>query len=451
MSKQAWLISWLVLIAVVLTRGTLGQQGVNGSDLQGAALTLMNEARSDDSLEAMAVMVAVSGEALFEGGVGLERPGRAASATVDTSFAAGPIAHSMLVTATLQFEDAGKLNREDLVHAHLPSLVAETCPVRIGDLLAHTSGLPDFRDFASAELMKGAPSYAQLAALVSGMPLEADPGECVAESATDTLLLAALLRKVAEAPVDEVLQSSIFDKLGMRDTEYKASEKGAQVSEASAEKEESPAAFLPRGLSSTVADLTRFQRGLVELKLVDSDVLEVMLDPIRLVDGTETHQGMGVTHVLLNETKGVVIGEPGAGFGAHVAFYPELDLTIAVMARGAKGSLAGHSRSLARLVIEEKETSLLDIALSDDAMEAYLGSYQIGCTTLMIRADVGRIMLDQLDEAPLILMYQGDHHFVAQEDPDIRLEFELEGELAISFILDKHGMRSKAVRFEQDR
>lgn len=449
MSKRTWILPTL-LIAVGASAPSGARQDPGRADLAGALRDVLGHSMEAGSIEALALAVAIGPETVFAEGRGPARPGKSAKASADTVFGAASMAHAFLVTAALKLEAEGKLSHEDKVASHVPELVAKDCAVRVGELLAHTSGLADYRDNVPQEVWrKGRPTIDELAGLVRELPPVTAPGECVEPNATDTLLLAALLEEVAGKGVEELLRSSIFAPLGMKDTLYELEEPDAGVSEASAKGEDRPA-FLPRGLRSTAADLLRFQRGLVDLSLLDSDELETMNAPVRLADGSQANSGLGVLRVRLHETEGLVLGEAQDGTGALLAYYPEFDLAIAVVARGEDAAPERVARAAARLVIVEPDVGVRDLPLTEAQMKPYLGNYQIGCTTVLIRGAMGRLVLDEVDEGPTVLAYQGEHVFLAQGDPDVRLVFEVEDELASRFVLERHGVRSVAVRFRKD-
>ncbi len=452
MSKRHWVLPFVFLGALVSDVDGVVHREL--SDLSAISTALMSDFVNSPGVEAVAITMAIGDEALFAKGAGPGERGQSSPATENTRFDARAMAHTFLATAILQLEDGEKLSLGDSVAGHLPELVTQNCTVRVHHLLAHTSGLPDYSDIAPARLLgAGQPSYARLTDYIRDVPAATAPGECVQVSATDTLLLAALIEKLTGTPADEVLQTSIFAKLAMKDTTY---DLGPAIREASVRadgdnlKLELPA-FLPRGLVSSASDLLRFQRGLVNLELIDADHLNRMNDPARLTDGTLTGSGLGVTLVRLCESPGWTLGERSEGGALRVSYYPEFDLSVAIMARGNHVSVDSLARDLARLVIDEPESGPLDLALTDQGMQPYLGSYQIGCSTVVIRADVGRILLDQIGEDPLMLAYQGEHRFLGRDDGGVQLTFEVVDDVAIAFLLERHGTEARAIRFEEDQ
>ncbi|MFT7669015.1 MAG: CubicO group peptidase (beta-lactamase class C family) [Planctomycetota bacterium] len=450
MSKRSDSLFSLLLVFAIAPSSYSTQQDSPSAKFEAAANSAVESFVQESSPEAVVVAIAISDDDLFAGSYGPAVAGRQRPATTDTSFSAASLAHAFLVTTALQLQAEDKLSHEDRIATYLPDLLPEGCAVRVGELMSHTSGLPDYRDFVTPEeLSRGHLTYASLLGKIVEVAPVSQPGECVQINATDSLLLAALLEKISGMPADELLQEFIFDKLGMDNTDY---DLDASTSEASAkEPEEGRLAFLPKGMTSTVSDLLLFQRGLLDLTLLASDDLADMNDLVRLSDGSSAGCGLGVKHVQLQDSDGIILGEVDAESAAQVAYFPEYSLIVVVMARVEEADVGDLSYDLARLVIAKPEAQLLDLLLTEEGTRPYLGQYQVGCSTVVINATEGRIVLDEMDEVPLVFHNQGNHLFIASSDPGLRITFEVVENIARSFTLERHGFLTKAVRFRKDR
>lgn len=440
----------LLSIGIVLTSMQLApQQTSEAAPIDARAQEALAKFVEASSGEALSVTVAIGGEVIFHDTRGTLASRADQPLTAQSPFPAASMAHAFLVTAVLQLEADDKLNHEDRVIAYLPELLPEDCPLRIDELMAHTSGLPDFRDFTERQaLTSGRPTYRELLAVIPDLSPPPGAGDCVRINPTDTALLAALLERVSGTSIPELLETRLFRKLGMTSTGYRL-RAGATEAAASTSPKDSPA-FLARGLFSTAADLLRFQRGLIDLTLLGSDQLTHMNTMVRLTNGTHSDCGLGVRQIQLDEAQGLILGEPSDFGAAQVTYYPVFDLSVVVLAQDANAPSAALARDLARLVIEPPARGTLDLPLTPEGLQPYIGSYQIGCSTILVRSKGARILVDEVDRKPLLFLYQGDHEFVAQENADVRLTFQLEGDEAVSFILDRHGLRSRAVRFRND-
>lgn len=387
-------------------------------------------------VEALTAEVSIGEDALLSWGS--ERGTTAAS-----RFPAAGMAHPWLATAVLRRVEAEELELESRVAPLLPGLLPEDSGVRVVELLRHTSGLADYRDHAPAALLARGPSYAELMGTLEGVAPVNAPGECVAECATDTLLLAALVERLYGAPADEALDAAIFTPLEMESTRYALA---VTLREASADGE-LQAAFQPRGLQSSAADLARYSRGMADRSLLDSETTALFVHPAHLSDGSVEPSAMGMRLVTLGEDEGHVLGDDRMA----VAHFPSHDLVIAAAGSGDMPAVDDLAWSLARAMIEAPEAEALDLPLTAEAMQPYLGSYQIGCSTVVVAAEGARLVLDELDEGRTLLLHQGDHVFLAADGSDTRVEFELTNGEAQSFTLVRRGLRSVARRLGQDR
>jgi CubicO group peptidase (beta-lactamase class C family) len=308
-------------------------------------------------------------------------------------------------------------------------------------LLNHSSGFADYTHFVGEEERRAA-SYAELLAPVRAQPLASGPGDCVSVNPTNTLLLAALVEQLAGRPAEVELAARIFGPLELEDSGYSL----ALAVPASAQKdvELQPRAFAPERLFTSARDLVRFQRGLVDLELLGSADLERMRSATRLSDGRLEPCGMGSQLMLAGSSEGTTMG---AGHAA-VTYFPEHDLTVAVLARGVAPRADRLVLKLAESVIEVPEQGIVDLYLTRAEMRPYLGTFYIGCNTLLVLAGEGRIVLDRTEEGRSVLLYQGGHRFVARDDPGLELQFTVEGARAESFTLIEHGLRSIARRID---
>jgi CubicO group peptidase (beta-lactamase class C family) len=430
MTRSAWFTLPLGLVA--LAAALPSQEDPTRARLE----KVLTEHAAGLGVETVAAEVRVGDEALVAWGSDRRT-------TPGTRFPAAGLAHPWLATAVLRRVEAEELELETRVAPLLPGLLPEDCGVRVVELLRHTSGLADFRDHASPAMLARGASYAELMGTLAEVPPVNAPGECVAECATDTLLLAALVEVLYEAPADEALERAVFAPLEMESTGYALA---VTLREAAADGE-LEAAFQPRGLSSTVADLVRYSRGMADRSLLDSETTEIFTHPAHLADGTVEPSAMGMRLVSLGEDEGHVLGDDNTA----VAHFPAHDLVIAVAGSGEEPAMDDLAWNLARAVIEAPEAEPLDLPLTEEAMRPYLGSYQIGCNTVVIAAEGARLVLDELDEGRTVMLHQGDHTFLAADGSDTRIEFEVPNGEAQSFTLIRRGLRSIARRLGQDR
>lgn len=136
----------------------------------------------------------------------------------------------MTAVAVLMLQDEGKLSVEDPVEKYLPEfknqwltsersatglgLVKLTRPVRIRDLLTHTSGLGDL------PAPRGDCSLAELVMAYSQQPLKFAPGSKWEYCNSGINTLGRIVEAVSGKPFATFLQQRLFDPLNMDDTTF---------------------------------------------------------------------------------------------------------------------------------------------------------------------------------------------------------------------------------------
>jgi hypothetical protein len=123
-----------------------------------------------------------------------------------------------------------------------------------------------------------------------------------------------------------------------------------------------------------------------------------------------------------------------------------MDTTIAVLASGPDAPLEALERSAARLVFDLQPAVVRDQPLGAAERALYVGEYYAGCTSYGITEANGRLVLVPPSGERRELLYQGDGRFLARDDTDLSLVFELDDDRAIALVLSEHGVSLRAVR-----
>jgi hypothetical protein len=141
-------------------------------------------------------------------------------------------------------------------------------------------------------------------------------------------------------------------------------------------------------------------------------------------------------------------GEIASGFTGALAYYPDDDLTVAVLANRSQVWPEAIEKAIARAALGMALPVVKDLPLSPEERQRYIGTYDFGVYPLRIFDEGGRLKFDmKLGRPPYELLYQGDHTFVARIDPDaIRLTFSMLGGRADKLIFEMAAMRWYADR-----
>jgi D-alanyl-D-alanine carboxypeptidase len=156
---------------------------------------------------------------VFRKGVADQKTG--APIDVGDSWRIGSVSKAFNGAVALQLVAQGKLSLLDTIGQRLPALPPAWHNVTLGQLLNHTSGLPNFtkdpgwqRAVQEGEYL----SPMDLIGLVSAQPLAFPPGSSYAYSNTDNIVVALFAEMATGLPYDILLYQLVFDPLHLRRT-----------------------------------------------------------------------------------------------------------------------------------------------------------------------------------------------------------------------------------------
>jgi len=460
---------------------SLAESGARAQDprLAERVAATVERALDEHGVAGLSLSVALGSDVFLEDGWGYADAAGHAPAEADSVYRAGSLTRQLAAVAALRLADDGRLELDADVAELLPELrgtgavdeaededaaeaveaaAVKPLGVRVRDLLAHTSGLPDYGAYFASPADGGAADATadELIAWVGAQPLEFEPGTCAAYSRTDTLLLGRILERATGQALGDLFEEHFFGPLQLDATGYRW--KGPALDELAAATQElggrlvregdGPPPFDALALCTQVSDLRTWTRAVVERELVDDAAFDRLVTPARLEDGTECAAGFAFAPTPLGDEEGWSFGGGMGGCRLHVAHYPSLDLTISVLARGEDAPVDRIERSVARLFFELPEPGLQDLELEPLERERYVGGYYEACSLIEIREQGDHLVLAETGGPPERLLYQGYHVFAFASDPDVRLTFTLEegDERATVLTIDARGTSRRAVR-----
>lgn len=172
------------------------------------------------NLRSVILRVTVAGEPVLTEAFGESMPG--VPANTDMHFRNGAVAISYMATALLQLVDEKKVSLTDKLSNWLPE-VPHSDQVTLGQLVQMTSGYEDYvPDPAFQEELYADPFRAwtpeELYAFGTSKPLIYAPGTNWNYAHTNYVLLGLALEKIAEMPLEKLLQQKILTPLGLTGT-----------------------------------------------------------------------------------------------------------------------------------------------------------------------------------------------------------------------------------------
>lgn len=163
-----------------------------------------------------AVLVAVDGEVIVDGGYGLAIRSTEAANTPETVFSTGSLTKQFTAAAILKLESMGRLDVDDTIDAFFPDVPADKKGITLHHLLTHTAGLPAASGFDFDEADRD-----DTVRRILAMPLQFPPGEEMSYSNCGYTILAAVVERVSQTPYERFLRDWLFEPAGMGWTGYR--------------------------------------------------------------------------------------------------------------------------------------------------------------------------------------------------------------------------------------
>jgi CubicO group peptidase (beta-lactamase class C family) len=284
------------------------------------------------------VVVARDGTVLYAEAVGEANKEHNVPNTLETRFNISSVRKSFIATVIMRLAQEDRLGLDDPLSKYFPD-----CPypsadsIRISHLLNHSSGLGDYRnneEFQSrAEHLQ---NIEEVLPFVYAIEPTFAPGEGFQYSNAGALFLEAIIERVTENRVAEVVDERIFQPLGMNHTSYHVGGQllpGRATGYRKVPGEENylrdlgePAAYTGGGVYTTGMDLLKFDQALYGNRLLDEEHKRIMFTPV----GPNPSIAYGWFVIPFGGTTVVMHSGSSGGFTAEFRRYPEKGFTLIV-------------------------------------------------------------------------------------------------------------------------
>jgi CubicO group peptidase (beta-lactamase class C family) len=231
-----------------------------------------------------AVIVEQGGQVVLKGGYGFADRERSIPYTAQTVHDVGSISKPFTAAAILQLVRGGKLDLAKPVKSYLPEAAEPAASVTLHQLLTHSSGMAPYCRSDDDRVTKR-----ELLTYCMARPLRAGAGKAWQYSNPGYSVLAAIVERVSQQPLDTYLKRRIFQPLGMTMTGYVL----PQISEAQRAKSYSNDRLMKStpgraadgqhwqvfgngGVQSTAEDMYRWHQALSGKLPLDPGIAEMM-------------------------------------------------------------------------------------------------------------------------------------------------------------------------------
>jgi CubicO group peptidase (beta-lactamase class C family) len=298
------------------------------------------------------VLVAQDGKVLLEKAIGYRTFENKTPLQSTDVFEMASISKQFTAMIVMMCKEKRMLSFDDPVEKYL-GIPYKAITIR--HLLTHTSGLPDYQAIMDKHWDKsqvaGNPDILEYLNRYAP-PMNSEPGEKYEYSNTGYVLLASIAEKVSGKDFVELAEEWIFKPLGMKNTGIRTLEEKAAVTNfAAGHLKDSLGYYVnankfhssdytvwlgnrkgPGRVSSTAADLLKWDQALYSQKLVKKETLEEAFSPAKLNDGTRSYYGFG-WEVEPKSPFGKMVMHTGdnPGYQTIIVRFIEEDKTIIVL------------------------------------------------------------------------------------------------------------------------
>jgi len=279
-----------------------------------------------------AVLVAYQGRVLLSRGYGMANREQGLPASATTRFRLASVSKPLTALGVLRLVAAGKLSLDASICDYLDGCPPAWAPVRVANLLSHTSGIANFTDFAEFPNQEQQPATsAQVVARFRDLPLGFTPSSLYQYTNSNYVLLGQIIERVSGQSYPDYMRQELFAPLAMADTGYDPGDFGplngthGYAGGVLDIPLNTSNLYAAGGLYSTVEDLLKLTQALDAGRILPADLAARMVTP------GEGRYGLG----WMIEQRGAqrLVYHPGSMSGAAtwLGSYPDAGVTVIVL------------------------------------------------------------------------------------------------------------------------
>lgn len=384
-----------------------------------------------------AVIVVQDGKNLLRKGYGMADLELNVPLEPDMIFRIGSITKQFTAVAVLQLVREGKVSLGDPLSKYVPDFPGAD-KVTVEQLLNHTSGIKSYTGVPGfmARLREDM-TPAQVIDVVRNEAPDFAPGEKWAYNNTGYIFLGIIIEKASGMSYTEYMQREVFTPLGLARTfvgdenmivprRAKGYERGPDMGYRHARYISMTQPYAAGAIESTVDDLAKWNRLLLEGKVIDKALLDKAWTGRVLPDGKPTNYGFGWQVARNDELLFVEHGGGIMGFVSHAILVPERNVVVVVL-HNALGTDVEPEYIANRLVLEVLGLEWNDtpVEMPEERLRVFTGVYDFDGVKRTITYDEGRLWAQREGGPRFGLVPVGDSQFVYERSFS-KISFERE-------------------------
>ncbi|MGD2294374.1 MAG: serine hydrolase [Candidatus Aminicenantes bacterium] len=296
-------------------------------------------------------------------------------AKAESAYRLASITKTLTATAVLQLVEEGKIDLDAHVQTYVPYFPKKKWPVTVRLLLGHLGGISHYKNYAVEGRIKLHKDTKEALAIFQDWDLVAEPGTRYHYSSYGYNLLGAVIEGASGESYGDYIQQNIFRPLGMTNSRMDNPidlianrVRGYRLIDGKIKNSEYvdvSSRFAGGGTRSTVLDLLKYARGIIEGNLLKKETWDKVFTSMATKKGRFTGYGMGWSVRPWRGHFQVSHGGSQPETRTHLVIFPEENFAVAVGCNLEHINLIPYFSRLAELILDEDLDSTAYV--TDDA------------------------------------------------------------------------------------
>ena len=421
------------LLGLLLLASRLAAQAPDAATLARRVDSLATSAIANGPLAGLSIVVGRGDRILVAKGYGFADLENEVPATAETIFKVGSVTKQFTALSIMQLVEKKKIVLTDDVSKYLPEVPLGR-PITIAQLLDMTSGLKNYTGISQAfsdDTFRLELKTSRMAEIIKEQKADFAPGTNWSYSNSGYYLAGMIIEKLSGLSYPEYLRKNIFEPNGLTSTTY-CDESAIMPRRARGYRPGQPGELLNANyismtvpyaagaICSTALDLARYQRALVEGKIVSRASYARMSTPSVLKDGWRTGYGLGLVNDVIQGKRMVGHGGQIDGFWTVLFYYPVEDVTVVLLSNVNPShgeTLWSIGFKLGNIALGFTPPAPADLPVSAAEQGRVTGKYSTPFFPFEVVAQGNHLALAGLAPQPLPLARQADGTYLAAWDP----------------------------------
>ncbi len=226
-----------------------------------------------------------------------------APAHAESAYRLASVTKPMTALAVLQLVEKGKINLDAEVQTYVPTFPKKPWPVTVRQVLGHLGGISHYKNPVNELHIKEHRSTREAIAIFENFDLVAEPGTRYSYSSYGYNLLGAIVEAASGMSFGDYMRQNVWQPAGMTNTRMDSPldvipnrVRGYQLVNGQIKNSEFidiSSRFAGGGTRSTMPDLLKFARGVIDGKFLKADTMNQMATSMSTNAGRLTNYGMG--------------------------------------------------------------------------------------------------------------------------------------------------------------